>query len=132
MTILLVDDDLFICAYLQHVLRSRGHHVVDCDNGVQALERVQILRFDLAVVDMMMPEMGGAELIGKLRERHPGLAIIGISGGCNLGDVNALSPLEQLRLAGADCVLEKPFEEKDFINAITESVAKHQPFHIQK
>jgi len=125
MKVLLVDDDVFICAYLQHVLALRGHHVVECSTGLEGLAAVRQDDFDLAVVDVVMPDMDGIELVGCLRERLPQLPIVGISGGDNTAHTGGRLYLDLMLHAGADTVLEKPFEEKDFLRGIDQAVNAH-------
>lgn len=124
--ILLVDDDVFICAYLQHVLTMRGYEVVECSTGLEGLAAVRQEPFDLAVVDVVMPDMDGIELVGCLRDRLPELPILGISGGDATSRSGSECYLELMKHAGADRVLEKPFEERDFLRAINEATDIHQ------
>lgn len=125
MKILLVDDDVFICAYLQHVLAIRGHDVVQRSSGLEGLSAVREETFDLAVIDVVMPDMDGIELVACLRDRFPHLPILGISGGDNTLRSGGKLYLDLMQHAGADMVLEKPFEEKDFLNAVEQTLSAH-------
>lgn len=125
MKVLLVDDDVFICAYLVHVLTIRGHQVVERSTGLEGLAAIRNETFDLAVVDVVMPDMDGIELVGCLRDRFPSLPILGVSGGDPSMRSGGKLYLDLMRHAGADQVLEKPFEEKEFLEAIEEAVSHH-------
>jgi diguanylate cyclase (GGDEF)-like protein/PAS domain S-box-containing protein len=66
--VLLVDDSRTSRTKYQRLLRNHGYAVVSCEHAEAALAKVQIERFDLAVVDYFMPGMNGAALCRALRE----------------------------------------------------------------
>lgn len=81
-TVLLVDDEPAVRMVSRHVLRDAGYAVVDAGNAEQALERFAAHRDEITVVltDMMMPGLGGPELVRRLRQLAPTLPIVGMSG----------------------------------------------------
>jgi CheY-like chemotaxis protein len=81
-------------------LERAGYEVVEAHHGGVALERVQESRPDLVVTDLMMPVMGGRELIDRLRS-DPEMASIPIL---------ILSANGNLQAGAADAALGKPFE----------------------
>ncbi len=123
MNILLVDDDVFIRAYLQYVLSSRGHSVVQCSNGIEALVQSRTHPFDMAVVDVVMQEMDGISLVKRLKREHHELPVLALSDESDGMRQVGISHLELMMRAGADRALEKPFDEKDFISAIEQTSA---------
>ena len=72
--ILVADDDHMIRALLIHDLEQQGHTVATAQNGRQALQRFEEASFDLLLLDIMMPEMNGYQVLehikcdGKLRD----------------------------------------------------------------
>lgn len=66
-TILLAEDDADIRGVLRLYLESEGYRVLETENGAQALEAARAHAPDLALVDVMMPEMNGYELTRALR-----------------------------------------------------------------
>lgn len=71
--ILVVDDDDAIRALLQTVLRRRGFRVDGARNGIDALEQLAARKYALVVLDLMMPQMSGYELLDQLsRKSVPG------------------------------------------------------------
>ncbi len=74
--ILVVDDDAVTCRLLAEVLRRDEAEVVTCTDPRQALARVAAEPVDLAIIDVRMPEMGGLELLRRLRESCADLPII--------------------------------------------------------
>ncbi|MDR7276590.1 response regulator [Catenuloplanes atrovinosus] len=108
--VLVVDDEPDLRFVHRRILGRAGHDVTEAGDGAAALRTVRELRPDLVVTDMMMPVMGGDELIRRLRA-DPATAdipILVISGDWQLA-------------SGADAVLAKPCRGQDLINA-TESL----------
>src|SRR5690606_33051580 len=77
-TILLVEDEEGLRALNARGLRSRGYHVLEASNGIEALEVLEEHEgaIDLVVSDVVMPEMDGPTLLKTMRERNPDLKII--------------------------------------------------------
>jgi CheY-like chemotaxis protein len=65
--ILVVDDESSVRFLLRQVIEGAGYEVVEAHNGAVALARMVGFRPDLVVTDLMMPVMGGPELIARLR-----------------------------------------------------------------
>jgi two-component system, cell cycle sensor histidine kinase and response regulator CckA len=80
--ILLVEDEDFVRSFSARALRATGYEVLEADSGEQALEVLdeEDDRIDLMISDVVMPEMDGPALLGKVRERIPGLKVIFVSG----------------------------------------------------
>lgn len=78
--ILLVDDDPLVRDALSKWFLSEGYRVQPAANASQALEAIQWSQYDLALIDIQMPGMGGIELQGRLREVCPDLAVIIVTG----------------------------------------------------
>jgi CheY-like chemotaxis protein len=106
-TILVVDDEPDLRYILRVFLERVGHEVVDAGHGGEALAAVHARPPDLVVTDMMMPVMGGAELIRRLRA-DPATAHIPI-----------LATTTDHRLAAdADSVLAKPYQRSQILSAV--------------
>ena len=80
-SILLVDDDLDFRAMQRLVLERRGYAVKEATDGRAALAQLRQRKFDLVIMEIVMPEMEGIETIRRIREQDPDLAIIAVSGG---------------------------------------------------
>ncbi len=78
--ILLVDDEEEILKLLERRLTRLGHQVTTAVEGGQALARLQKAQFDLAILDLTMPEMNGLELAERCRAQHPTLKILMLTG----------------------------------------------------
>src|SRR5579883_130377 len=81
-TILLVEDEEGIRALVEKFLRKHGYEVLQASNGEQALAAVRERRgpIDLLITDMMMPQLGGRELVDRLQQFGHTLKILYISG----------------------------------------------------
>jgi len=78
--ILVVDDNSLVRESYTELLRHRGYEVVQAGDGQQALEKLQDETVDLAIVDVMMPVMGGLELRQRLMEMAPIVETILVTG----------------------------------------------------
>ena len=102
--ILVVDDEPSQRYLLRRILERAGHEVSDACDGAAALQAVRESPPDLVVTDMMMPVMGGADLIQRLRcdPATAGIPILAASGDPHLAD-------------GADAVIAKPYSWRDLV-----------------
>ena len=81
-TILLVDDEPALRKVAERILERLGHTVLAAGDGDQGWElaRARIQEIDLVVSDLVMPGVGGAELVRRVREERPGLPCVLMSG----------------------------------------------------
>jgi CheY-like chemotaxis protein len=81
-TILLVEDEASVRTSARRLLERQGYTVVEARHGVEALQIAEEpgRSFDLVVTDVVMPEMGGRELVERLRARQPSLKVLFMSG----------------------------------------------------
>ena len=81
-TILIVEDDARVRALVQRVLESAGYTVLSATDGQGALELLEQRpgRIHLVLTDIVMPGMGGPELLSRIREEHPGCKGLYMSG----------------------------------------------------
>lgn len=100
--ILVVDDDPLIRKYLEKVLTHDGHQVLTVESGETALERTATQEFDLALVDLRMPGIGGMKVLAALHGQWPDTTIIVLTAHASL--ITAVEALRQ----GAHDYLFKP------------------------
>ena len=67
--ILIAEDDEDIVELLSLYLTGEGFTVFSAGNGLQALERVEVERIDVAILDIMLPVLNGYDLLRKIREK---------------------------------------------------------------
>lgn len=106
--ILVADDDLNIRTLLRHVLTREGYLVVEAGDGREAVGLMKESTVDLAVVDVMMPQMDGLELCQYIRETYDIPIIL-------LTARQQLSDKEQGYLRGTDDYVTKPFEPEELL-----------------
>jgi DNA-binding response OmpR family regulator len=105
--ILLVDDEQSIQTLLSYPLRKDGYHVTSALDGHEALRRFEEGRFDLVILDLMLPQMGGVEVCRQLRSRSQVPIIMLTAKGSETDKVAGLE-------VGADDYITKPFSMREF------------------
>ncbi|HEX7280203.1 MAG TPA: response regulator transcription factor [Solirubrobacterales bacterium] len=105
--ILLVDDEQSIQTLLSYPLRKDGYHVTSALDGAEALRRFEEGRFDLVILDLMLPQMGGVEVCRQLRSRSQVPIIMLTAKGSETDKVAGLE-------VGADDYITKPFSMREF------------------
>ncbi len=110
-TILIVDDEKEIRELLRLYIEKDGYFVVQAENGLEALKQADSMQIDLAVIDIMMPELDGYQLIKALRERGD-IPIIVLS--AKTENYEKILGLD----LGADDYVTKPFDPLEVIARI--------------
>src|ERR1051326_5736149 len=114
-TILLVEDDELVRDMLAQVLERASHEVVTANDGEEATEILKKTKPDIVVTDIIMPKKSGITLISEVKNRHPAMEIIAISGGGRLDPIGYLDLSENL---GASVSFEKPVDNTALLMAI--------------
>lgn len=111
-TVLLVDDEFALVEVLTSVLEEEGFRVITAANGLEGLARLGEGLPDVALVDVMMPRMGGPEMLEKMRA-HPQLAEVPVI------LMSAAQRMAQMvEGAGAAAFLHKPFRVPTLLSAL--------------
>jgi DNA-binding response OmpR family regulator len=105
--ILLVDDEQSIQTLLSYPLRKDGYHVTSAQDGREALQRFDEARFDLVILDLMLPKLDGVEVCRELRARSQVPIIMLTAKGSETDKVAGLE-------VGADDYITKPFSMREF------------------
>jgi two-component system KDP operon response regulator KdpE len=109
--ILVVDDDPQIRRVMKVTLTGQGYEVVDARSGEEALEKLDVERFDLVLLDMGMPGMGGLETCRAIRQRSEIAIIMLTVRDAESDKVEALD-------AGADDYVMKPYTPRELLARI--------------
>jgi len=109
--ILVVDDEERILNFLSTKLKASGYEVLTAGNGVTGLEQVQAQEPDLVVLDLLMPKMGGLDMLKQLRTFSPVPVIILTAKGADTDRIKGLQ-------LGADDYLPKPFNPDELVARI--------------
>jgi CheY-like chemotaxis protein len=114
--ILLAEDNPVNQEVAVHLIERRGHSVIVAENGKQAIEALERHKFDLVLMDVQMPEMGGLEATKIIREKEKAsgqhLPIIAMTAHAMQGD------REKCIEAGMDGYLGKPIDPKTFLQTV--------------
>ncbi|MES0371698.1 MAG: sigma-54 dependent transcriptional regulator [Mariprofundaceae bacterium] len=117
---LLVDDEEELRFTLQESLESANHHVTSAANAMRAREAVSNGKFDIAILDIRLPDGNGIELLKEFKEADPNMGIILMTGYAEVD-----SAVEAIRL-GADDFLKKPFDHGELLVRVEELLKKRQ------
>ncbi len=118
--ILIVDDDKHICKTLSVILQSEGYQTATATTAREAIEKVKTEFFNLALLDIKLPDMKGTELLLRLQSITPETIKIMITGYPSLQNA-----VESLNL-GADSYIMKPFEPADLLKTIKNKIKTQQ------
>jgi len=106
------------------LLKRRGFRVVVASDGRAGLSAAERTQPDIALTDILMPELDGIGFIMALRRAQPAIKIIAMSGGGRMGNSDYLSIAAKL---GADATLAKPFSGDDLVAVLSEVRKKPSP-----
>jgi len=110
--VLIVDDDQSVRELLSLVVGQFLHCEYDlAKNGLQAIEKVSLNKYDLLIIDLFMPEINGIEVVKTIKAICPDLPIIITT------DFGNLKIHQEIIAAGADQVINKPFSIKKMIES---------------
>jgi len=112
-TILVVDDSGMSRRALRKILESAGHHVIEAEDGIAALELYFIEKPELVLLDLTMTGMYGLDVLSKLREMDAGARVIVAS-----ADIQS-STRGMVEEGGARAFINKPFAVDQVLNAVT-------------
>tara|TARA_Y100000287_G_scaffold184730_1_gene186292 strand:- start:229 stop:921 length:693 start_codon:yes stop_codon:yes gene_type:complete len=121
MHILLIEDDINAASYVIKGLKESGHVVDHASDGEEGMELSLTLKFDVIIIDRMLPKLDGLSLIKKIRDQKINTPILILSA---LGEVDE----KVLGLkAGADDYLAKPFSFSELLARIEVLVRRTNP-----
>ena len=117
--ILLVDDDETITIPFQLILQDAGYHVDTALTGQQALEKTEKAEYQMAILDVKLPDIKGIEVARKIRKQHEDMHFIIITGYSEI-----VESIETIDL-GIEEILLKPIEPDELLRAVKESFDEH-------
>jgi ActR/RegA family two-component response regulator len=116
--LLIVDDEVRFIETLSRRLGLRDFDVTAVTSGKEALKTAKQQHFDLAIVDLKMPEMSGEHLLGLLKEGDPRIEVVILTGH---GSIDSAVNCTKL---GAFCYLQKPCETDELLRVLKEAYRK--------
>ncbi|KPJ60980.1 MAG: hypothetical protein AMS15_06155 [Planctomycetes bacterium DG_23] len=119
-SILIVDDDESACKSLSLVFGKKGYQVESAATGREAIEKARAKFFNAALLDIRLPDMEGIELLAPLREVHPDMALIVLTGYASLRTaVRALND-------GASAYITKPLNIDEVLPVLGGALEKQR------
>ncbi len=110
--ILIVDDDTYILSSFSQVLIRRGFEVTTAESGQQALEKLKKDSFDVALIDVRLPDMEGTDLLEKAKKELEKTVKIMLTG------YPSVKTSEKASIEGADTYVTKPIKIDQLIALI--------------
>jgi DNA-binding NtrC family response regulator len=116
--VLLVDDEGEFLEALSQRMTSRGMEVTTTTSAREAIKKVEEGSFDAVILDLMMPEMDGLEVLQTLKKKKPDIQVILLT-----GHASVAKGIEAMKLGAMD-FLEKPADIKELTEKIKKAQAK--------
>jgi CheY-like chemotaxis protein len=115
-TVLLVEDEAPLRTLAAEALKRFGYQVIPASNGLEALVAANQHpgEIDIVVTDIVMPRMGGPEMVEKLRRKRPGFSVIFMSG------YTEAAVLENANIGTDAVLLNKPFSTETLVRKMLE------------
>jgi len=114
--ILIVDDDAAFCRYLHNILSRQNHNVQIAGSGEEALESLDELKPDLVILDLILPDINGLEVLSRINQHRKKIPVIMLTG---YGQTSTVVMAMKL---GAKDFLNKPFYPAELEAAIAKAL----------
>lgn len=115
-SILIVDDDKAVLGVIKDILELQGYRVDTAETGQEALEKTKTRYYNLALLDIKLPDIEGTQLLTKMHRDIPKMMKIMITGYASLENA-----VESLNL-GADAYLMKPIEAEKMLKVVEDKL----------
>ncbi len=116
--ILIVDDEPIVIRSCTRILSDGAYTVEAVQDGFSALKKVEEADFDLLILDVMMPKMDGLEVLQAVKERHPDLEVIMMTG---LSEIQ--TAVKAMKLGAFD-YLSKPFDPDELLIIVNRALER--------
>jgi DNA-binding NtrC family response regulator len=124
--VLVIDDEKPIRSVVKEILEAENFSVDECQNGAEALEKIQQTQYDILLCDIKMPKLNGEELFQKILEANYPTAFIVMSAH---GDIETAVKFMK---SGAFDYLPKPFSLDKLLNTCKNAINRNQNIQKQK
>jgi diguanylate cyclase (GGDEF)-like protein/PAS domain S-box-containing protein len=118
--LLLVDDEPRLLSSLYELLRGRDYHLVTAANGSEALAHLEATRYDLVLLDLRLPDIGGHEIMDVIKARGYDCDVIVMSG--EVGIDAAIGALKR----GAYDYLRKPYSREELMKTVENALQQRR------
>ncbi|MDA3813939.1 MAG: PAS domain S-box protein, partial [Candidatus Cloacimonetes bacterium] len=118
--ILIVDDNMGICESMSDILEDQGYEVSTSNNGSEAIDKIKQTLFNVAMIDINLPDMPGIQILKECKKSYPDMVCIIMTG--HASAENAINALKE----GADEFFTKPLAMEDVFHRIKDALGKQQ------
>ena len=115
-SVLVVDDDRARLHTFSRILRKAGFSTETADSGKEALEKIQTQNYDIALIDMILGDSNGLDLLSKIEKRSPKTMKIMITG------ADSEEKRSEACKNGADAYLTKPVNPETLLAVFTKKL----------
>ena len=119
--VLIAEDEAAVRDIARRILTRAGYDVVTVSDGIAAVQAAEQQRFDLVLLDAVMPFATGRQAYEKIRALQPGAAFLFAS-----GHSKEVLPAEMLAAAGGE-LADKPYHPDDLLRAVRRALDTHKP-----
>jgi DNA-binding NtrC family response regulator len=116
--ILIVDDETDLRTLLRHILTAQGYQITDAEDGEEAIELIKKQKFDIALLDIQMPNINGIQVLKYIKEHSPQTKAVMLTGYADLK--HAMEAKE----FGARDFIGKPYKLEDVLSTIEHILAE--------
>ena len=118
--ILVVDDEEIVIRSCMRILDGNGYEIEAAHDGREALQKIEQNAYDILILDIMMPNIGGLEVLRRVKEGHPDIDIIMITG------LSQIETAVQAMKLGAFDYISKPFEPDELKLVVQRALERRQ------
>ncbi len=118
--ILVIDDEKSVCVTCKRILEEEGHHVEYVLSGEDGVRTAETGRFDLALVDLRMPDLPGEQVLERIKAARPSMPIIIITGYATIQ--TSIACIKK----GAFDYIPKPFTPEELAHAVNQALENHR------
>ena len=111
--VLVIDDEPDNLELVKFVLEGEGFEVTIANNGLEALAKFSIVEFDLVLLDIMLPDIAGWDVLKKIKERNAAIPVIIVT-----AKTRNIDKLLGIKVLKADDYITKPFLKKELIDKV--------------
>ncbi|MDF1508481.1 sigma-54 dependent transcriptional regulator [Robertmurraya sp. DFI.2.37] len=118
--ILIVDDEKEVSTFLSHLLNDKGHSMTICSSGVEFDSKIQNKEFQLAFLDVKLPDRNGLAILKTLKTVQPACKVVVMTGYATIQ-----TAVDAIKF-GANDFIEKPFDDIKDIEHLTERILQNE------
>jgi DNA-binding response OmpR family regulator len=115
-TVLVVDDDKSILRTFTRILQKAGYSTETAENGKEALDKIQARNYDAALIDVVLGDSNGLDLLPKIEENSPKTVKIVVTGS------DSTEKRDEACRNGADAYLTKPVNPEILLDVFAEKL----------